>query len=237
MGGVGGHFNASEEFTGSRVLGLSGGRRLPGGLRGSCRGLPLVGRAHARKKPGGDRLRALACTDPTGRAANGRGSRSLRAGVAARLETVHHRSGSGTGVQRGGPLRSARAHRIATPDDDRRHARARRIAATDDDRRHEAGGGAHRDRPRRSAVAGRIEAPDDDHRHETSAGVDGDRALGVAVAGRIRTTDSRHNRGGGIHGPHPCGGEENPHQAQDRSPRAALARGLEPDELLCLGFR
>src|ERR1700720_1813913 len=108
MGGVGGHFNASEGFTCSRVLVLSGGRRLPGGLRGSCRGVPLVGRDHARKKPGGDRLRALAGTDPTGAAANGRGSPSPRGGGAARLETVHHRSGSGTGVQRGGPLRSAR---------------------------------------------------------------------------------------------------------------------------------
>src|SRR5262249_18587351 len=105
------------------------------------------------------------------------------------------------------------------------------------DGREEAGGGAHRDRPRRSAVAGGIEAPDDDHRHETSAGVDGDRALGVTVAGRIRTRDSRHSGGGGIHGPRPCGGEEDPHQAQDRSPRPALARALEPDELLSLGFR
>ena len=65
---------------------------------------------------------------------------------------------------------------------------------------------------------------------------DGDRALRVAVARRIRTAGLRHNRGGGVHGARPCRGEENPHQAQDRSPRAALARDLEPDELLCLGF-
>src|SRR2546429_533991 len=93
MGWRWGAFNASEEFTGSRVLGLGGGRRLPGGLRGSCHGLPLVGRADAGKKPGGDRLRALACTDRTGRAPNGRGSRSPRTGVAGRVETVPHRSG------------------------------------------------------------------------------------------------------------------------------------------------
>src|SRR5260221_12455686 len=86
--GVGGAFNASEEFTGSRVLGLGGRRRLPGGLRGSCHGLPLVGRAHAGKKPGGDRLPVPACPDRTGPPPNRRRSRSPRTGVPGAAETT-----------------------------------------------------------------------------------------------------------------------------------------------------
>ena len=123
----GGHSRAFQQFTASgtfehvTVSGIicpGSHWRLPWGLRRSCRGIPLAGRAHAGKEPGGGRLRARsrknrAVPGPTGRA---RGS--LRTAVARRIETrdVSHNRGSSTGVQGDHPPGTGVAGRSETAD-------------------------------------------------------------------------------------------------------------------------
>jgi hypothetical protein len=223
---------AFEHFTVPRIIGLGSGRRLPWGLRRSCRGLPLVNGADGGKKPGGGHLRALSRKDCAERGPRARASGSLRTVVTCDIETtdVSRIQGSDTAVHRDHPVRTAVACR--TPDDN-----------------HDTK--VRGDRPVRSGVACRT--TDDNHGSDTEVrgvacrttddnrgtgiGLLGDRPLTAAVAGRIGSTDVSRGSGTGVNGDRRYSAGETAKEGgtEDRSTRATGARLLESDELFCLG--
>ena len=216
----GGHSRAFQQFTASgtfehvTVSGIicpGSHWRLPWGLRRSCRGIPLAGRAHAGKEPGGGRLRARsrknrAVPGPTGRA---RGS--LRTAVARRIETrdVSHNRGSSTGVQGDHPPGTGVAGRSETADGSPSH------------------GSPSHGSPSHGSPS-----------HGSGTAVHGDPPLGTGVGCRIGTAGVSHRRGSGtgVHGDRRHRAEENNEEEGGTDDRSAAARGegLEPVQILCL---
>jgi hypothetical protein len=259
----GGHSRAFQQFTASgtfehvTVSGIicpGSHWRLPWGLRRSCRGIPLAGRAHAGKEPGGGRLRARsrknrAVPGPTGRA---RGS--LRTAVARRIETrdVSHNRGSSTGVQGDHPPGTGVAGRSETADGSPSHGSPSRGSPSrgspshgspshgspsHGSPRHGSGTAADGDRPLRTAVARRTATAGVNPSHGSGTAVHGDPPLGTGVGCRIGTAGVSHRRGSGtgVHGDRRHRAEENNEEeggTDDRS--AARGEGLEPVQILCL---
>jgi hypothetical protein len=247
MGGAcGGIQIAFEQFTVSGIIRPGSGRKLPRGLRRSCRGLPLVDGAHGGKEPGGGPLRALSRKDCAGLGPTVCASGSLRTAVAGHIETtdVSHSHDSGTEVHGDRPLGAAVACR--TTDDSHgsgtevrgdRPLRAAVACRTTDDS-HGSGTEVHGDRPLRTAAC-RTGTTDVSPSRGSGTEVRGDRPLRPAVAGRTGTTDVSHSRGSGtgVHGDRRYGAEKNTEEGgtEDRSARATGKRLLEPVQIFCRG--
>ena len=215
-----------EHITVSGIICPGSHRRLPWGLRRPCRGIPLAGRAHAGKKPGGGRLRARsrknrAVPGPTGCA---RGS--LRAAVARRIETsvVSHDRGSGTGVQGDHPRRTGVAGRSETACGRPSHGSPG----------HGRGTAADGDRPLRTAVACRTATAGVNPSHGSGTGVHGDPPLRTDVGCRNGTAAVSRGSGTGLHGDRRHRAEESTEEEGGTDRSAARGEGLEPVQFLCL---
>ena len=234
-------FTASGTFEHVTVSGIicpGSHWELPWGLRRSCRGIPLAGRAHAGKEPGGGRLRARsrknrAVPGPTGCA---RGT--LRTAVARRIETrnVSHNRGSGTGVQGDHPPGTGVTGRSETADGSPGHGSPGHGSPSHGSPSHGRGAAAHGDRPLRTAVACRTATAGVNPSHGSGTAVHGDPPLGTGVGCRIGTAGVSHRRGSGtgVHGARRHGAEENAEEEGGTDRSAARGEGLEPVQFLCL---